>query len=200
MQETWVWSLSQEDPLEKEMATHTSILAWEIPWTEDPGRLEVHRVTKSQMWLSTHRIAACDYAKQCGGLKQRYVNYHNFMGCLGSSHSRCLTLSFKDATGLAIQAGALTWADAEASCWREMSRGLWLQYLCAAFQETWLSFLTAWQLVSERECLGVSFLRDPSRGFFYILRPSYILVWEVPAWLCHLKPVPWITHVQGERN
>ena len=126
----------------------------------------VHRVAKSQMWLSTHRIAACDYAKQCGGLKQQYVNYHNFMGSLGTSHSRCLTLSFKDVTGLAVQAGALTWADAEASCWREMSWGLWLQHLCAAFQETWLSFLTAWQLVSERECLRVSFLRDPSGGFF----------------------------------
>ena len=33
----WVPSLGQEDPLEKEMATHTSILAWEIPWTEEPG-------------------------------------------------------------------------------------------------------------------------------------------------------------------
>ena len=39
MQETRVRSLSQEDPLEKEMATHSSILAWEIPWTEDPGGL-----------------------------------------------------------------------------------------------------------------------------------------------------------------
>ena len=40
MQETWVQSLDQEDPLEKEMVTHSSILAWEIPWTEDPGRLQ----------------------------------------------------------------------------------------------------------------------------------------------------------------
>ena len=39
MQETWVQSLGQEDPLEKEMATHSSILAWEIPRTEEPGRL-----------------------------------------------------------------------------------------------------------------------------------------------------------------
>ena len=38
--ETWVWSLGQEDPLEKEMATHSSILAWKIPWTEKPGRLQ----------------------------------------------------------------------------------------------------------------------------------------------------------------
>ena len=39
MQETWVWSLGWEDPLEKEMAVHSSILAWKIPWTLEPGRL-----------------------------------------------------------------------------------------------------------------------------------------------------------------
>ena len=38
--ETWVRSLGREDPLEKKMATHSSILAWEIPWTEEPGRLQ----------------------------------------------------------------------------------------------------------------------------------------------------------------
>ena len=40
MQEPPVQSLGQEDPLEKEMATHSSILAWEISWTEEPGRLQ----------------------------------------------------------------------------------------------------------------------------------------------------------------
>ena len=40
MQETWVRSLGQEDPLEEEMTTHSSILAWEIPWTEEPGGLQ----------------------------------------------------------------------------------------------------------------------------------------------------------------
>ena len=40
IQETRVQSLGQEDPLEKEMATHSSILAWKIPWTEEPGRLQ----------------------------------------------------------------------------------------------------------------------------------------------------------------
>ena len=40
MQETWVQSLGWEDPLEIEMATHSSILAWEIPWTEDPHGLQ----------------------------------------------------------------------------------------------------------------------------------------------------------------
>ena len=40
MQETWVQSLGQEDPLETEMATHSSILAWKIPWTEETGALQ----------------------------------------------------------------------------------------------------------------------------------------------------------------
>ena len=40
MQNTQVWSLGQEDPLEKEMAAHSSILAWEILWTEEPGGLQ----------------------------------------------------------------------------------------------------------------------------------------------------------------
>ena len=39
-QETWVGSLGLEDPLEEEMATHYSILAWRVPWTEEPGRLQ----------------------------------------------------------------------------------------------------------------------------------------------------------------
>ena len=47
-QETWLRSLGWEDPLEKETATHSSILALEIPWTEEPGRPTVHGVAKSQ--------------------------------------------------------------------------------------------------------------------------------------------------------
>ena len=53
VQETWVQSLGWEDPVEKEMATYSSILAWEIPWMEEPGRL-VHGVTKS--W--THQVTS----------------------------------------------------------------------------------------------------------------------------------------------
>jgi len=40
MQETWVRSLGWEDPLEKEMAIHSRTIAWKIPWTEEPGRLQ----------------------------------------------------------------------------------------------------------------------------------------------------------------
>ena len=56
MWETWVQSLGQEDLLEKEMATHSSILAWKIPWTEEPG---VHGVAKSWTRLSdfTHSLS-----------------------------------------------------------------------------------------------------------------------------------------------
>ena len=52
MQEMQVWSLGQEDPLEKEMATHSHILVWEIPWTEEPGGLQFIWSQKSQIWLS----------------------------------------------------------------------------------------------------------------------------------------------------
>ena len=52
MRETWVRSLGQEDPLEEGMATHSSILAWRIPWTEDFGGLYSPRVAKSWTWLS----------------------------------------------------------------------------------------------------------------------------------------------------
>ena len=52
MWETQVWSLGREDPLEKSMATHSSILAWEIPWTEEPGRLD---------WV-TNALAPCPLA------------------------------------------------------------------------------------------------------------------------------------------
>ena len=51
MLETWVQSLAWEDPLEKGMATYSSVLAWRIPWTEEPGEL-VHGVAKSQTRLS----------------------------------------------------------------------------------------------------------------------------------------------------
>ena len=46
MQETRVWSMGQEDPLEKEMVTHSSILGWEILWTKEPGGLQFMEVAK----------------------------------------------------------------------------------------------------------------------------------------------------------
>ena len=50
-QETWVQFLGREDSLEKEMAIHSSILAWKIPWTEEPGGLQSMGSTKSQAQL-----------------------------------------------------------------------------------------------------------------------------------------------------
>ena len=49
MQETWVRSVGQKDPLEKEMATHSGILAWEIPWTKGPGELQFMGLQESDM-------------------------------------------------------------------------------------------------------------------------------------------------------
>ena len=58
MQETWLRSLGWEDPLKKEMATHSSILVWRIPWTEEPGELSLWSCkeldTTEQLTLSLH--------------------------------------------------------------------------------------------------------------------------------------------------
>ena len=67
MREAWVWSLGQEDPLEKAMATHSSTLAWKIPWMEEPGGLQSmgpQRVrhdwaTSSSFFLSARVSALC---------------------------------------------------------------------------------------------------------------------------------------------
>ena len=70
-----VWSLDQEDPWEEEMATHSSILAWEISWTKESVR--VHRVTKSQTWLSAWHINKNNW--QLGILKQDFQWPHREM-------------------------------------------------------------------------------------------------------------------------
>ena len=56
MQETWVKSLDQEVPLEKEMATHSNILAWRIPWTEDPSGLYSPWGVSKSPWDMTERL------------------------------------------------------------------------------------------------------------------------------------------------
>ena len=60
MQEMQVWCLGQEDPLEKEMATHSSILAWKILWIEEPGRLQSmgwERVEHNLVTKQQHKIS-----------------------------------------------------------------------------------------------------------------------------------------------
>ena len=68
MQETWVLSLGWEDPLEKEMATHSSILAWKIPWTEEPGGLQ--SVVSIHHWCIEH-FCVC----VCGSVPRNFVEF-----------------------------------------------------------------------------------------------------------------------------
>ena len=57
MQETQVWSLVWKDPLEEEMAMHSSVPTWEIPWTEESGRLQSmgHKMLDKNEWLNDNR-------------------------------------------------------------------------------------------------------------------------------------------------
>ena len=75
----WVQSLGQEDPLEKGMATHSSILAWRIPWTEEPGGLQSMGL-QSRTWLSTNTCTLLE--KLLGQLiiiKSLCKNYHHII-------------------------------------------------------------------------------------------------------------------------
>ena len=63
MQETWVWSLGWEDPLEKEVTPHARIIAGRIPWTEESGRLQVHGVAKTSEQLSFTSPSLCSGVK-----------------------------------------------------------------------------------------------------------------------------------------
>ena len=54
VQKTWVWSLGWEDPLEEGMATHSSIFAWRIPWTEKPGGLQSMGLQRDERDWATH--------------------------------------------------------------------------------------------------------------------------------------------------
>ena len=61
-QETWVWSLSLEDSLEKGMATHSRILAWKIPWTEEPGGLQSRGLQKVRHnWVTNTHFYHCKF-------------------------------------------------------------------------------------------------------------------------------------------
>ena len=77
MQETWVQSLAEEDPLEKEMATRSSILSWKIPWREKPIGATVHGVTESDMteetehtqdYMSIESVRSSSHLILCGPL------------------------------------------------------------------------------------------------------------------------------------
>ena len=73
MRETRVWSLGQEDPLEKEMATHSSILAWRIPWTEESGGLQSTVRKESD---KTEQLHFLPWTNACNLLVNKFSLYH----------------------------------------------------------------------------------------------------------------------------
>ena len=72
--ETWVQSLDWEDPLEKEMATHSSTLAWKIPWTEEPGRLQFMDFNESHIAEQLHFLLNCWFSTRDS------FDFHNTFG------------------------------------------------------------------------------------------------------------------------
>ena len=91
MQETWVQSLDWEDPLEKEMATPSSILAWIIPWTEEPGRLQSMGLqSRTQLSYFTSITVQCSPSSKgyCGHSISQKKMRHVFFKFWGSNLSQ----------------------------------------------------------------------------------------------------------------
>ena len=76
MQETWVWSLGVKDPLEKQMASHYSILAWRIPWTGEPGRLQSMGLQRVRHDRATKHTSIDSFFL--------FTIYIYLLGCVGS--------------------------------------------------------------------------------------------------------------------
>ena len=75
MQETWVPSPGREDPLEKEMAAHSSTLAWEAPWTEEPGGLQSKSLQRvGHNWVSKQQPQA---HHQCRPIPSTFLRFHS---------------------------------------------------------------------------------------------------------------------------
>ena len=74
MQETWVQSLGRKDPLEEEMATHSSILAWRIPWTEEPVRLWFMWSQRVESLEKTLMLGGIGGKKRRGRQRMRWMN------------------------------------------------------------------------------------------------------------------------------
>ena len=86
MQKTWVQSLGQEDPLEKGMTTHTNILAWRIPWTEEPGGLQSMWLQRVGHNLETNTICETvdEDLEACRCEKQPGPALYSLLCCVGN--------------------------------------------------------------------------------------------------------------------
>ena len=103
-----VWSLRWEDPLEKEMATHSSIPAWVIPWTEEPGGLQSMGLQKSQAWLRDWKIMI--------GVKDRTLSWGGCGNVVRKSADAVFQAAKSRHEALGSKIGL------ESSCWRKVGR------------------------------------------------------------------------------
>ena len=97
MQETQVQFLGREDPLEKGMATHSSILAWRIPWTEDPGRLQslCSQRVRHDWATNTATTTQLCFPWQCQLEKNWGHSWHNSFGFLAPVNLKCFLHSWQ---------------------------------------------------------------------------------------------------------
>ena len=160
MQETRIWSLDWEDPLQKWMAAHSSILAWRIPWTEEPGRLQSvgsQRVRHDWVTSTTTSASWCAQGKdRQGPCEMRWLRAG------GDSSQRALngvgTLSILVRAGLPGSLGKHTWLSAGGGnhlpflpVWSCLALGSWMNK----------SISVRWVFTVWKQPYGLAFLSAP---------------------------------------
>ena len=160
MWETWVWSLGLEDPLEKEMATHSNILAWRIPWTEEPGRLQ---------FMGSQRVGH-DWATS---LSLSFLSWLNSLPVLTLHPLNSVVLKYKHDTHLHVR-----W-HSELKPWKVMIQHATEPIICPLFCIPSLVAQTVKNLLAVPETWVQSLGReDPLEKD--MATHSSILVWRIP--------------------
>ena len=182
MQETQVWSLSQEDPLEKDMATQPRILAWEIPWTEVPGGLQSMGSQKSQirlqqqqhgMWNTYWLEILCKSTMNYNHFGMTWETIRNFLEILDKLYHRIFTTTL--------------WCS-----YYFYKRG---SYSSGKILAWYISYLSSYFL-----CSVVSMYLEPEH--FSIVspwsKPLHRLTWDIPVFCCFCPcPILTIRNVAG---
>ena len=142
---TWIRSLSWEDPLEKEMATHSSILTWKIPWTEEPGGLQSIRLQRvGHDWVTSLSLS----------IKSEGESFLDFPGGSAGKESACNAGDLGSILGLGISPAEGKGYPLQYSCLEKpMDREAWWATVhTVAKSQTWLRWLSMYAQIWWPKC------------------------------------------------
>ena len=158
IRETWVWSLGQEDPLVKEMAAHSSVLAWKIPWTEEPGRLQSMGLQR----LGYDWATSLTYLTPCGQTYVLLTTSSPLQAPVNWTHSYHI-LRWQSQNGHSLYVPSHS---AQGCAYFGPSLGMPFPTLISAYKNL-PSFLVNWRIIALQCCVGFCYT-GISHNYIYI--------------------------------